>query len=84
MDLTNVGIGILGNKKVKALAKSASSIAQDYYPEQLGQMLICNAPWAFTAVWKIVSGWLDEKTRKKIMLVGKDYKKKLAEFVDDD
>ena len=33
MDLTNVGVGILGNKKVKALAKSASSVAQDYYPE---------------------------------------------------
>ena len=47
-------------------------------------MLICNAPWAFTAVWKIVQGWLDEKTRKKIQLVGKNYKTKLAEYVDND
>jgi len=28
--------------------------------------MIVNAPWAFTAVWSMAKGWVDEKTRNKI------------------
>ena len=46
--------------------------------------MIVNAPWVFTGIWAIVKGFLDEKTRKKISLVGGSYKKKLLEYVDED
>ena len=29
-----------------------------------------------------MQGWIDEKTRNKIMYLGKDYKTKLLQFVD--
>jgi hypothetical protein len=54
------------NKRVQNLVKLGSSIAQDYYPEQLGQLMIVNAPWVFTGIWAVVKTFLDEKTRKKI------------------
>lgn len=35
-------------------------------------MVIVNAPWSFTQVWKIVKAWLDEKTKQKIQLFSKE------------
>jgi len=63
--MTNFSIGML-NKRVYSLIQHASKIGQDYYPEQLGQLMIINAPFVFTGVFSIVKGWLDEKTRQKI------------------
>jgi hypothetical protein len=63
--MTGFSIGML-NKQVYGLVQKASKISQDYYPEQLGQMVICNAPMLFTGVWKIVKVWLDERTIQKI------------------
>ena len=60
--MTGFSIGMM-NKKVYGLVQHAAKIGQDYYPEQLGQLMIVNAPWAFTAVWSMAKGWLDEKTR---------------------
>jgi hypothetical protein len=38
----------------------------------------------FTAVWAVVKGFLDEKTREKIQIKGSDYKKTLLKYVDAD
>ena len=83
IDLTNISIGMFGGK-VKQMVQSISKIAQDYYPEQLGCMFIINAPALFTGVWSLVKGWLDERTRQKINIVGKDYKSKLLQYCDED
>lgn len=64
-DLSGFAISSM-NSKVYGFIQKASKITQDYYPETMGQMCMVNAPWTFTAVWKIVQGWLDEKTRQKI------------------
>jgi hypothetical protein len=45
-------------------------------------MLIINAPMLFTGVWAVVKGFLDEKTRKKIKIVGSKYEKDLLELVE--
>lgn len=37
----------------------------------------------FTGVWSIIKGWLDEKTRAKIAILGGGYVKKLKESVDE-
>ena len=46
--------------------------------------MIVNAPWAFTATWTVIKGFIDEKTRKKVMLYGTSYRKELVKYVDDD
>jgi len=69
------------SKKVYGFVKLAASIGSDYYPEIMGNMYIVNAPMFFTGVWAVVKGFIDEKTRKKIHILGSKYHKELNELV---
>jgi len=62
--------------------KIASNIAQNYYPEMLGNMMLINTTFFFKAIWTIVKVFIDEKTRAKIIVEKSSYQKKLLEFVD--
>ncbi len=55
--------------------KPASELAQNNYPEILGNMFIINAPLLFTGIWAIVKMWIDDKTKEKIQILGGSYKK---------
>lgn len=46
--------------------------------------MITNAPWVFTGIWAIVKGFLDEKTRKKVIMTGGKTKQELLKYVDAD
>ena len=70
--------------KVKRFMQLASNIGQNYYPEMLGVMYIINAGFFFSAVWAIAKAFIDEKTAKKIQVVGSDYLKELGKIVDVD
>ena len=69
LDLTGGSMKIL-SKRVYGLIQIASKIGSDYYPEIMGNLYICNAPFFFTGVWAIVKGFLDERTRAKIQMKG--------------
>lgn len=56
---------------VLAALRRIAAVDQDYYPENLGVTLVCNAPWAFTAAWGIVKFFLDPKTQEKFAVLGK-------------
>ena len=71
------------SKKVYALIQLASKVGSDYYPEIMGQLFIVNAPMLFTGVWAVVKGFIDEKTRKKITILGGKFQKDLLELVDE-
>ncbi|KAL2872594.1 CRAL-TRIO domain-containing protein [Aspergillus lucknowensis] len=36
------------------------------YPESLGRLLIHNAPWIFSGIWKIIHGWMDPVVASKV------------------
>ena len=72
------------SKKVYGFIKDASKISQDNYPEQLGQLCVVNAPWSFTTVWSVIKGFLDEKTRAKIQIVGGKAIKELIKHIDEE
>ncbi|CAG8049500.1 unnamed protein product [Penicillium olsonii] len=36
------------------------------YPESLGLLLIHNAPWVFSGIWRLIQGWLDPVVASKI------------------
>ena len=79
------GLGISAcTGKVKRFMKLASDIGQNYYPEMLGTMFIINAGFFFSAVWAIAKAFIDEKTAKKIQVLGSDYVKELVKLVDLD
>ena len=70
------------NAQVKGILKLAASVSQDNYPEILGKMYIVNANWFFKGIWSIVKGFLDEKTTKKIEILGGSYQAALLKEVD--
>ncbi|GAB1192640.1 hypothetical protein APSETT444_001833 [Aspergillus pseudonomiae] len=39
---------------------------QANYPESLGAMLIHNAPWIISGIWKIIKGWMDPVIVSKV------------------
>ncbi|KAK0188926.1 CRAL-TRIO domain-containing protein [Armillaria mellea] len=82
LDLWNVSLSNF--YQVKDYVMSASSIGQNRYPESMGKFYIINAPWAFSAVWRIIRPWLDEVTVSKIDIIGSDYKDKLLAQIPAD
>lgn len=79
LDLKDVKLG--NASKAYNFVKPASAMAQDNYPEILGNMFIVNAPFLFTGIWAIVKVWIDDKTKEKIKILGGSYKKELLQFV---
>lgn len=65
-----------------AQIKIAISLLQNHYPERLGMIYVINAPWAFTAAWRLIQPLLDERTKNKIEILGSDYYKTIAEKID--
>jgi len=61
-----------------------ANVAQSLIPERLGTVFVLHSPWFFSALWKVIRGWLDERTSKKVHFLGKDYKEILNQFLDDD
>lgn len=70
------------NSQVRGILQVAAKIAGDNYPENMGGTYVVNAPFVFSACWSIVKGFLDERTVKKIKILGGSYQKSLLEEVD--
>jgi len=78
IDLKGAGIKVF--PKLRDIIKLASAIGQDYYPEILGTMFIINAPMMFSGIWSIIKHFIDEKTRKKILILDSKYQKELFQY----
>jgi CRAL/TRIO domain/CRAL/TRIO, N-terminal domain len=77
------GVNLSSFRDVYSLVTQVSSIGQDYYPELLGKMFIINAPMLFTATWVVIKQMLDERTVKKISILGSTFKPQLLEYIDE-
>lgn len=75
---------MIWKEAVRAYLKISSGIAQDYYPELLGQMIIVNAPWMFSCLWAVAKLWIDEKTKQKIQIYGGGFKKDLLKIIPEE
>ncbi|CAD7927866.1 unnamed protein product [Amoebophrya sp. A120] len=42
------------------------NITQDHNPQRLAKAYLINAPQIFNAAWKVISPWLNERTRRKV------------------
>eukprot|EP00128_Syssomonas_multiformis_P017703 Colp12_sorted_trinity150504_noHs@25047 len=52
------------------------------YPERLSHLFMINAPWFFTAIWKMITPLLNPVTTDKIKILGSNYLKTLQEYID--
>eukprot|EP01103_Thecamoeba_quadrilineata_P007468 TRINITY_DN17343_c0_g1_i1.p1 TRINITY_DN17343_c0_g1~~TRINITY_DN17343_c0_g1_i1.p1 ORF type:complete len:260 (-),score=50.71 TRINITY_DN17343_c0_g1_i1:63-842(-) len=64
--------------------KEQASILQNYYPERMGVSFVVNAPWYIASIYSIIKGWLEERTRRKIHILGGDYQETLLKLIDAD
>ena len=81
LDMTG-GSVTTANKQTYGLAQLAAQVGSDYYPEVMGNMFIVNAPMLFSGIWAVVKGFLDEKTRNKIKILGSNFLPTLEEYWD--
>ncbi|KAJ5951215.1 uncharacterized protein N7479_009628 [Penicillium vulpinum] len=61
-DLTGFGLSNMEYPPVKFILKCFEA----NYPESLGQMLVHNAPWVFSGIWKLIHGWMDPVVASKV------------------
>lgn len=63
--------------------KQLFTIDEKYYPERLYKTYLINAPWYFTALYRLVSPWIDPKTATKIVVLGSNFLDTIREDIDD-
>ena len=80
-DMTHGSVST-ANKQTYGLCKLAAQVGSDYYPEIMGNLFIVNAPMLFSGIWAVVKGFLDEKTRGKIKIIGSNFLPTLEEHWD--
>jgi len=78
--MTHGSVGT-ANRQTYGLCKLAAQVGSDYYPEIMGNLFIVNAPMLFSGIWAVVKGFLDEKTRGKIKIVGGNFLPTLEQFL---
>ena len=49
----------------------------------MGRTFFINTPKTFSIAWKLFKGLVDKRTREKIEILGKDYYKRLTEFIPE-
>ncbi|KAF7131143.1 hypothetical protein CNMCM5793_004193 [Aspergillus hiratsukae] len=54
-DMTGFGLSNMEYPPVKFIIKCFEA----NYPESLGVLLIHNAPWMFSSIWRLIKGWMD-------------------------
>jgi len=53
------------------------------YPERLGKCVVVNAAYIFHQGWRMVSGWLDDRTRSKIEVVDDNGYSVIRRYMED-
>jgi hypothetical protein len=80
LDLKGFSIRLM-SKKVYDYIRVDSSNMQNGFPEVLGQLFVLNTGYVFTTCWALIKGFLDERTKKKVVFPGKNYLADLAQVV---
>jgi len=84
MDFKNISITKFFDKDFLKLVKLIINTTSNNCPELMIKTFLINVPMIFNVVWKIVKLWIEEKTKNKISIIGKDFEKELLKYVDKD
>jgi len=67
-DLEGIGYQTFSPSVLKVV-KEIVRINQNYYPEMLRKMFILNVPSYFYVSWKVIQGWMEQRSVAKIELI---------------
>jgi len=68
-DLKGFSSSLIFKSNVRHMIRNLIYVAQAQYPERLHKVLLVNAPYGFSAAWKLISALLDQKTVSKVHFV---------------
>jgi hypothetical protein len=86
LDLAHLTPSKVGKRQLNII-KVQSTIDSLCFPETLNKMIIVNTPGFFSMTWKLIRGWIDQRTSSKVEVVGSDKDrllKKLSTIIDPD
>lgn len=69
------------NKKMYSFIKLKLLCIQNNYPEILSQMFIINSDFLFKVCWTLSKPFMTKKTKQKVSVLGKEYQKKLLQYI---
>jgi hypothetical protein len=64
--------------------RAIGQLDQDHNPEMLSRVFIINTPLLFRGAFSIFALIMDERTKDKIKVLGSDYHKELAKYIDSE
>jgi hypothetical protein len=77
------GLSLARFNTARPVVLALTRLDQEYYPEFLGDLILVNAPWVFTAIWAVVSPLLGARTQRKVQVFGDSgYTPRLLEYID--
>ncbi|XP_038054799.1 SEC14-like protein 2 [Patiria miniata] len=82
-DLENLGLHHLWKPGVDVFNQCAALFEQ-HYPETLKMIFVINAPKFFPLAYSLVKPFLQEYTRRKVNVVGSNWKEVLLRYIDAD
>jgi len=83
LDMKGLGFRFFAGEAMKLL-RSTTKIAQDHYPVRSCKILLINSPLWFSSIWKVISQWIDERTRSKLFIYSGPAREQLLELIDED
>jgi len=86
LDLQGFGLIKHLNSQAREYFGSLAAIAQNYYPERMGRMLVINVPRAFPMAWNFVKSLIDRNTQDKIEILSSPLhvRTRLLELIDEE
>ncbi|XP_030846868.1 SEC14-like protein 2 [Strongylocentrotus purpuratus] len=82
-DMENLGVHHLWKPSIDIFLKMAV-LAEQHYPELIHRMYIIRAPMVFPVAYTIFKPFLQEETRKKLHVLGSNWKEVLLKQIDPD
>jgi len=83
-DLHGLSMSMLKDPKAVSTLQAIISTCTSMYPESLACVYIINAPFFFPMVWTVISRFINERTQRKVRVLGRDYEETLREEISDD
>ncbi|XP_078181747.1 SEC14 cytosolic factor-like isoform X1 [Carex rostrata] len=80
LDMTGLKLSALG--QMKQILTTISTVDDLNYPEKTETYYIVNAPYVFSACWRVVKPLLQERTRKKVQVLSGCGRDELLKIMD--
>ncbi|XP_025255828.1 putative SEC14-like protein 6 [Theropithecus gelada] len=82
-DLEGLGLRHLWKPGIEVLQEFSSALEANY-PEILKNLIVVRAPKLFAVTFNLVNSYMSEETRRKVVILGDNWKQELTKFVSPD